>query len=83
MLFEYAVFVAYVFVFLKDENHFLGVLLSAIVVFLLFLTISVIPLTEFKKVDELGTEVHINGQDPNVNVNSANESTFLFKQNPT
>ena len=77
MAIEYGVFVVYVFVFLKDEKHALGVLLSAIGVFLIFLTISVIPLAEFKKIDELDT------QDSNVNVNGANESTYLFTQQQT
>ena len=73
MLIEIVVFSVYV-AFLFDGNHSFGVFLSAYGVFLILLTVLVMPLREFTKIDELN---------PNANINGTYESTSLFTQHPT
>ena len=69
-------------VFLIKSNFNLGIFLSAVGIFSIFLTVSLIPLQtmNFTKIDELHAEIHVNHD---ATVNGANESTSLFTQHQT
>ena len=79
MFIEIAVFVVYA-TFVFDENPTSAVISSAIGVYLISLTVLMMSLGNFAKIDDPNAEVRVN---PNGNANSANESTPLSTQHPT
>ena len=79
MLIEIVVFVVYVSV-VVDKNPSSGAISSAIGVYVILLTVFIMSLGKFTKIDDPNAEVRVN---PNGNDNSANESTPLFTQHPT
>ena len=76
ILIQGVVFAVYLIFFWKNSW---GELLSGYEIILIFQMVQLIPLSEFKKIDE----VNIKGQDPNVDTYGANESTSLVRQRQT